>query len=115
MEHSVQGKIEIAERIAPGTPYCRNCRVVISHPEGRDEHCPASPWPDHRHDWFNPNASLSAETSAGRFVDDKISDVIRMTIATCGIVMESDGVDSAIIARMRDRCLRMLGVKERRN
>lgn len=57
----------------------------------------------------------SADTPAGRLVDEKISDVIRMTVATCRIVLESDGVDSTVGARMQNRVLQMLGVKERRN
>jgi hypothetical protein len=56
----------------------------------------------------------SAATSAGRFVDDKISDIIRMAISTSAIVLESEGVDYAIITRMRARTLRMLQVEERR-
>lgn len=60
-------------------------------------------------------ALLTVDTQAGRLVDEKISDVIRMTIATCRIVLESDGVDSAAGAKMQDRVLRMLGVKERRS
>ena len=52
--------------------------------------------------------------SAARLIDEKMSDVIRMTVATCQIVLESQGVSHEHVARMRDRALRMLGVKERR-
>jgi hypothetical protein len=57
----------------------------------------------------------SADTPMGKLVDDKISDVIRMTVATAGIVLESDGCPDEFVIRMREKVLRMLGVKERRN
>jgi len=56
----------------------------------------------------------SSDTPGGRLVDEKICDIIRMTVATVGIVLESEGCPSQYTSRMRERVLRMLGVKERR-
>lgn len=57
----------------------------------------------------------SSDTQAGRMVDEKISDIIRMTVATCLIVLQSEGAPHEYGVRMQDRVLRMLGVKERRS
>jgi hypothetical protein len=57
----------------------------------------------------------SSDIPTGRLVDDKISDVVRMTVATCRIVLESDGCPLDFQVKMQNRVLRMLGVKERRS
>lgn len=53
--------------------------------------------------------------SAARLVDEKITDVVRLTVAACNIVLESD-VDcpQECRVRMQARVFQMLGVKERR-
>jgi hypothetical protein len=57
----------------------------------------------------------SSDIPTGQLVDDKISDIVRMTVATCRIVLESDGCPLDFQVKMQDKVLRMLGVKERRS
>lgn len=53
--------------------------------------------------------------SAATLVDEKISDIVRMVIATAVIVLESDGCEQRYVERMKIRVARMLGVQERRS
>jgi hypothetical protein len=68
-------------------------------------------------------AVSSKNIPTGQRVDQRIDDVVRMTVATACIVLESEGRDMTIgcanldmlISKMRTRVLQLLSVKERRN
>ncbi len=90
MEHTVSGKTEV------GGP--SDFTVVTPC----DSECTRKP-------------ASSADTTIGRLVDEKITDVIRMTVATMVITLESAGASSSLVSQAREKTLRLLGVKERRN
>lgn len=111
MEHPIQPKTEIK-----GGVRCAMCGALAF-----TCNCPAkegvavvSVEEEARIKMSRPIGERYEGVSAARLVDEKITDVVRLTVAACNIVLESDGCPDEFRARMQVRVFQMLGVKERR-
>jgi hypothetical protein len=116
MESALQKKTNLADvdlgeycTCKPSSPGYKGAGSICKyHPKGETEE-------------REPVSSKNIPT--GQRVDQRIDDVVRMTLATACIVLESEGRDMTIgsanlemlISKMRTRVLQLLSVKERRN